>query len=54
MTDLLNGQIQKLVQGRRQCSHDEGGWRAANVQHVGRQHGDKGVLPRERIEQSES
>lgn len=54
MTDLFDGQIQQLVQRWRQRSHDEGSRRAANVQHVGGQHGDEGVLPDEGVEQSES
>ena len=50
-TDLLDGQLQQLRQAGSQRPHEEGGGRAADVQHAGRKHWDKGVLPDERVEQ---
>lgn len=50
-TDLLDGQFQQLRQAGRQHADEEGGGRAADVQHAGGQHRDEGVLPGEGVEQ---
>ena len=49
--DLLDGQLQQLRQAGSQRPHQEGGGRAADVQHAGRKHWDEGVLPDEGVEQ---
>lgn len=50
-THLLDGQLQQLRQAGRQHANEEGGGRAADVQHAGGQHRDEGVLPGEGVEQ---
>lgn len=49
---FFNGHLFESRERTGEEADDEGGWRADDVQHGGRQHGDVCVLPGERVEQS--
>ena len=50
-THLLHRQIFEFGQRAGEQAHEEGSGAADDVHHGGRQHGDEGVLPGERVEQ---
>lgn len=50
-THLFYRELFEFRQRAGQQPHQEGGGTADDVQHGGRQHGDEGVLPGERVQQ---
>lgn len=51
LTNLLDGQLQQRWQAGCQHPNEEWGGGAADVQHAGRQHRHKGMLPGEGVQQ---